>query len=97
MSERSERVGRPSDAPRTSGLASVVAAERATTTPPEDPPAPTASQRSQPRYEEVRVGPPAGDVGRRVLPRTTNVVGEPGRRRIGRGGSAVGGSAVLRC
>ena len=71
MSERSERVGRPSDAPPTPALATVVAAERATTTPPQDPPAPTIPQRSWPVYEGVRVRPP-----------TTSVVGELDRERL---------------
>ena len=71
MSERSERVGRPSDAPPASGLATGAAAERATTTPPQDPPAPTIPQRSWPVYEGVRVRPP-----------TTSVVGELDRERL---------------
>jgi hypothetical protein len=36
LSERSERVGRTNDAPRSFALASIVIAERATTVPPED-------------------------------------------------------------
>ena len=71
LSERSERVGRPSDAPPASGLATGAAAERATTTPPQDPPAPTIPQRSWPVYEGVRVRPP-----------TTSVVGELDRERL---------------
>ena len=93
MSERSERVGRPSDAPPTSGLATGVAAERATTTPPEDPPAPTDSQRRQPRYEQVRVGSTAvrvgtsargGIVGRQGRGSWADRRGRIGRGRIGR-------------
>ena len=100
MSERSERVGRPSDAPPTPGLATGVAAERATTTPPEDPPAATDSQRRQPRYEEVRVRASAVRVG---SPRRGGRSLADRPSRVGRGGSVVGGSTltfrsmVLRC
>ena len=99
MSERSERVGRPSDAPQTFGLAAGVRRGASHNHPSGGPAGSVRSSSGDSRGTRmVRVEPPTDDVARRVIrPRRTSLA------RLVVGGSrwradrSVGGSAVLRC